>query len=56
MDFTEFNYDYFNPLLEKLANKQKTVFLLGDLNVDLLKNEQHNAANEFLDSLSPNMF
>ena len=44
------------PLLEKLAKEQKIVFLLGDFNVDLLKYEQHKATNEFLDSLSSNMF
>ena len=55
MDLNEFNYYYLNPLLEKLAKEQKTVFLLGDFNVDLLKYEQHKATNEFLDSLSCNM-
>ena len=44
------------PLLEKLAKEQKTVFVLGDFNVDFLKYEQHKATNEFLDSLSSNMF
>ena len=45
------------PLLEKLAKEQKTVFLLGDFNVDLLlKYEQHKATNKFLGSLSSNMF
>ena len=55
MDLNGFNCYYFNPLLEKLAKEQKTVFLLGDFNVDLLKYEQHKATNEFLDSLSCNM-
>ena len=47
---------HLNPLLEKLAKEQKTVFLLGDFNVDLLKHEQHKVANEFLDSLSSKLF
>ena len=55
MDLSEFNYYYLNPLLEKLANEKKTVFLLGDFNVDLFKYEHHKATNEFLDSLSSNM-
>ena len=55
MDFNEFNCYYLNPLLEKLAKEQKTVCLLGDFNVDILKYEQHKATNEFLDSLSSNM-
>ena len=41
MDLNEFNYYYLNPLLEKLAKEQKTVFLLGEFNVDLSKHEQH---------------
>ena len=56
MDLNEFNCYYLNPLLEKLAKEQKTVFLLEDFNVDLLKYEQHKTTNEFLDSLSSNMF
>ena len=56
MDLNEFNCYDLNPLLEKLAKGQKTVFLLGDFNVNLLKYEQHKETNEFLDSLSFNMF
>ena len=37
MDLKEFNCYYLNPLPEKLAKEQKTLFLLGDFNVDLLK-------------------
>ena len=51
-----FKHYYLNPLLDKLATEQKTAFLLGDFNVDLLKYEQHKATNEFLNSLSSNMF
>ena len=56
IDLNEFNCYYLNPFLKKLAKEQKTVFLLGDFNVDLLKYEQHKTTNEFLDSLSSNMF
>ena len=56
MDLFRFIHYYLNPLLENLAKEQKAVFLLGDFNVDLLKSEQHEATNEFLDSLSSNMF
>ena len=55
MDLNELNYYYLNPLLEKLAKEQKTAFLLGDCNVDLLKYEHHKVTNEFLDTLSSNM-
>ena len=56
MDLNAFNCYYLNPPLEKLAKEQKAVFLLIDFNVDILKYEQHKATNEFLDSLSSNMF
>ena len=36
--------------------KKTTVFLLGDFNINLLEYEKHNPTNEFLDSLSSNMF
>ena len=56
MDLNEFNCHYLNALLDKLAKDQKTVFLVGDFNVDSLKYEQHKATNEFFDSLSSNTF
>ena len=56
MDLNEFNCYYLNPHLGKLAKEQKTVFCLGDFNIDLFKYEQHKATNEFLDSLSSIMF
>ena len=40
MDLNDFNNDYLNPLLAKLSKEKKTVFLLGDFNVDLSKYEQ----------------
>ena len=55
-DLYKFNCYYLNPLSEKILKEQKTIFLLGDFNVDLLKYEQHKATNEFLDSLSSYMF
>ena len=56
MDLNKFSHYYSNPLFKKLAKEQKTGFLLGDFNVDLLKYEQHEATNEFLDFLSSNSF
>ena len=36
MDLTDFNCNYLNKLLENISEEQKTVFLLGDFNVNLL--------------------
>ena len=35
MDLNDFINDYLNPLLAKLSKEKKTVFILGDYNVDL---------------------
>ena len=42
--------------LENISKEQKSVFLLGDFNVNLLNYNEHNQANEFLDSLASNSF
>ena len=45
-----------NKLLENISKEQKSVFLLGDFNVNLLNYNEHNQKNEFLDSLASNSF
>ena len=55
MDLNDFNNYYLNPLLAKLSKERKTVFLLGDYNVDLSKYEQHSPTNDFLDSFASPM-
>ena len=55
MDLNEFNDYYINNLLDKLSKENKTVFLLGDFNIDLLNYDQHSLTNEFLDFLSSHM-
>ena len=56
MDLTDFNCSYLNQLLENISKEQKSVFLLGDFNVNLLNYNEHNQTNEFLDSLASNSF
>ena len=55
MDLNEFNDYYLNELLYKLSSENKSVILLGDFNVDLMKYDNH-STNEFLDSLSLHLF
>ena len=55
MDLNEFNNYYINNVMDKLTKENKTVFLLGDFNIDLLNYDQHSLTNEFLDSLSSHM-
>ena len=56
MNLTHFNCNYLNKLLENISKEQKSVFLLADFNVNLLNYNEHNQANEFLDSLASNSF
>ena len=56
MDLADFNCNYLNKLLENISKEQKSIFLLGDFNVNLLNYNEHNQTNEFLDSLSSNSF
>ena len=56
MDLNDFNTNYLNNLLDKVSKEQKSVFLLGDFNVNLLNYNDHNPTNEFLDPLSSNSF
>ena len=54
VDLTDFNRNYLNQLLENTSKKQKSFFLLGDVNVNLLNYNEHNQTNEFLNSLASN--
>ena len=56
MDLADFNCNYLNKLLEHISKEPKSIFLLGDFNVNLLNYNEHNQTNEFLDSLASNSF
>ena len=56
MELDQFNDIYLNSLLDKISKENKSIFRLGDFNVDLLKYDHHAPTNEFLDSLSSHMF
>ena len=56
MDLTDLNCNYLNKLLENISKKQKSIFLHGDFNINLLNYNEHNQTNEFLDSLASNSF
>ena len=56
MDLNDFNCNYLNQLIENISKEQKSIFLLGDFNVNLLNYNEHNQTNEFLDSLASNSF
>ena len=54
MDLDDFNKNFLNKLLEKVSKEQKSLYLLGDFNVNLLNYNDHTPINEFLDSLASN--
>ena len=54
MILSEFNDDFLAPLLEKLSRENKSIFLTGDFNVDLLKYNHDSSTTDFLDSFSSN--
>ena len=56
MNINEFNDNFLNELLDKLSKENKTIFLLGDFNINLLNYDIHPPTNEFLDSLSSHYF
>ena len=56
MDLTDFNSNYLNKLLENISWEQKSIFLLGNFNVNLLNYNEHNPTNELLDSLASSSF
>ena len=56
MDLVDFICSYLNQLLENISKEQKSVFLFGDFNLNLLNYNEHNQTNKFLDSLAFNSF
>ena len=45
----DFDFDFLQPLIDKLAIKNKNIVLIGDFNVDLLHYESNNPTRKFLD-------
>ena len=55
MDLNEFNNIYLSKLLDILSKEKKTVFQLGEFNIDLHKHEKLNPINKFIGPLSSNV-
>ena len=51
MDPAEFNDVYHHDVLEKLSNKYKTLVLMGNFNIDLLKYDSNIDLSTFLDKM-----
>ena len=54
MPISEFNELHLTDLLDKVTSENKTIFLLGDFNIDLIKNESDSNVSEYFNHLSSN--
>ena len=52
----KFNEFYINDLLDKLSKENEMVFIIGDFNTNLLDYIQGTSSNEYIDSLSSQLF
>ena len=48
----QFNCDYIDSLLRKVSSENKFCVLAGDFNIDLLKFDTNDDANEFYNNMS----
>ena len=55
MDTGEFNGRFLQPLLEKLSKESKSLYLLGDFNINLLKIDEDNEVTSFFDIIASNL-
>ena len=55
MEINDFNENYLIPLMNKLEFN-KNIFLLGDFNIDLMKNDKDTHTATFLDTITSNLF
>ena len=56
MELTDFNCNYLKKLLKNISKEQKSTFLLGEFNINLLNYSENNQTNESLHSLASNSF
>ena len=56
MDIDLFNEEYLKNLLAKLDSENKTSYLMGDFNIDLLKTESDDKISNYYDILCSHLF
>ena len=54
MEINEFISDYMTPLLQKLASENKSIFLMGDYNINLLQCNDNDHISEYFNILTSN--
>ena len=53
---TQFTTEYLDPILNIIAHENKTSVIVGDFNIDLLKYDGDNHANEFYNTMTSNFY
>ena len=56
MNINEFTDSYFLPLLSKIYQQNKQIFLSGDFNINLLNYNSDESTSTFLNNLTANLF
>ena len=56
IDISDFKCNYLKKVMKNISKEQKSIFLLGDFNVNFLNYIEHNQINEFEDSLASTSF
>ena len=56
MDLDEFNNEFLAPFMEILDKEKKKKYLLGDINIDLLKIDDDTRSSTYFDTMSSNLF
>ena len=56
IDISDFKCNYLKKVMKNISKEQKSIFLLGDFNVNFLNYIEHNQINEFEDSLVSTSF
>ena len=56
MGLTDFKIIYLIKLLKNMSKEQKSIFLHGDFNINLLNYYEHNEANDVLNSFASSSF
>ncbi len=56
MDIQEFNKNYFENFLRNLSTENKTIYLLGDFNIDLLEIDSDENIANYYNTLISNLF
>ena len=53
---TQFTTEYLDPILNIITHEDKTSVIVGDSNIDLLKYDRDNHANEFYNTMTSNFY